>query len=746
MPKKYALLLLTIVEGFLLYIAVKGLLMEGVFSWHLKQPAFYSMITEIIILFSFLAILLIAVEKPVLKLIAGIIPVAIFCWLHMILLPILVATFYILYIWAVGKLFREKVFKIETAFNFGTEFLLGSGTLIALYCFLSAIKVGTIRNIQIFVFFSSLPLGIYVAVSMFRGRQEIYRKIKQTFHLNLHQALFVAGIITFFLIQGGRMNIAIDYDSYWYGLRSEYILENGKGIYENLGTVSLVYTYSKGLEVLTLPLSNLPSHSFMISFNLVLLALLLYICYKIVTLMVTKSCGLMTCLLIASVPGVTNMAITMKTDILTLIFQLLLLLYIMYYLQEEKAEYLVLGICAVLLSWTLKPTSMIFSTAVFGMSVIYLVITKRLRLKEIIRHLPLAFSSVGALLGIWARTFLLVGVPVTSTFSILFSKLGFQIKYPFAGIGVTNYSPSLFTKEGIEYLAAKMYGVFLNPSDERMNHIIIAWGTILIPFALLLIIAGFFFKKSLSKEVSDLKRYLYVVFLPLTLVTFASILILYRPDGNYFMLFYVMSLMLAGISLDHMKGHKLRVSVIVLLLPFLLFNVVFTALSNWGGSLGFSERKIVHKGYYDHEKEEHQQMIESGNEKIWDILSDDPRTRVIAIGYHPQVLLFPCSIQSYYDVWTWGNEELISSARAFLNYMDYAKTDYIYVQRGFVDNAPKYFTMLSRLLKEGILTDLVFEEGNMLAKVDISGKAGEQGMKNYEDFLEKYEFYEEFAK
>ena len=58
------------------------------------------------------------------------------------------------------------------------------------------------------------------------------------------------------------MNICADYDSLHYGLRNEYVLDNGGGIYENLGMVNVVYTYSKGLETLLLPISGLPSYGF----------------------------------------------------------------------------------------------------------------------------------------------------------------------------------------------------------------------------------------------------------------------------------------------------------------------------------------------------------------------------------------------------------------------------------------------------------------------------------------------------
>ena len=36
--------------------------------------------------------------------------------------------------------------------------------------------------------------------------------------------------------------------------------------YENLGMINLVYTYSKGLEVLVLPLSGTPTYGFVLAF------------------------------------------------------------------------------------------------------------------------------------------------------------------------------------------------------------------------------------------------------------------------------------------------------------------------------------------------------------------------------------------------------------------------------------------------------------------------------------------------
>ncbi len=43
-------------------------------------------------------------------------------------------------------------------------------------------------------------------------------------------------------------------------------------------------------------------------------------------------------------------------------------------------------------------------------------------------------------------------------------------------------------------------------------------------------------------------------------------------------------------------------------------------------------------------------LLSYGNEKIWDILAENPRNRVVVFGEQPEMLRFPCSTQSYTDI------------------------------------------------------------------------------------------------
>ena len=189
-----------------------------------------------------------------------------------------------------GRFLREKVFGIEDHSGYPADFLLGSSAVILLSasfrrpeqagsrsCNLSVrrpvssfyacygAKLYKERGRKELLFTGSIPRGdIDCRTALYSGAVNSDRKEKATDSAgrgvigkrapsdgSLPGLLYAD--FTAFLIQAGRMNIALDFDTLWYGVRSEYILAGGAGIYENPGLVGMVYVYSKGLEVLTLP-------------------------------------------------------------------------------------------------------------------------------------------------------------------------------------------------------------------------------------------------------------------------------------------------------------------------------------------------------------------------------------------------------------------------------------------------------------------------------------------------------------
>ena len=178
-----------------------------------------------------------------------------------------------------------------------------------------------------------------------------------------------------------------------------------------------------------------------------------------------------------------------------------------------------------------------------------------------------------------------------------------------------------------------------------------------------------------------------------------------------------------------------------MLVPFLLFNVTITAVSNWGGTLGLTPVKLFHKGYYDHMEESHELLVSYGNEKIWDVLAENPRNRVVVFGEQPEMLRFPCSTQSYTDIeGSGGNFNLSSSPEALAEFFTFVGVDHIYLGSGYLKPGTDGFRNVTGLLKQGYLSDLLYENGNGLAVFSPEPRelSAEESEALLAEFTEKY--------
>lgn len=724
---------------------------DGDFSWHMTQPATYSMLVEIGILFLLLAVSCCFIRKSSIRLmaIAGIFLV--FCWLHVVFLPMVISGLYMGYILMLGKLLRTRVLRVEVPYGIFVDFLLGAGGIITEFCLMSALGIGGIPTYRIV----SLIQGIILLVFMIFSKKDTTEKLDgrektDCFSgLGRTEWLMLSFVVLMLLIQIGKMNISLDFDTLWYGVRSEYILDWGYGIYENPGLVGMSYVYSKGLEVLLLPLSDLASHSYLLFFNIWMTIMGLMAVYRIARFYMERRFSILSVALLSAVPGVMNMSISAKTDIITWVLQLIMLVYLLCFVAQTKSRpvrYLILAAGAYLLSLTMKPTSLVFSTALFGMAGLYLIATKTVAFKAPVRHWLLLLPSTTALIGIWARTMLITGMPVTSVFTSIFAKLGFQMKYPFA----TGSLPQNYKEESsLQVLLRRLYQMLLAPEGKDMGHVVIAWGTSLLFFLIICIFVYFLVGKREERgSGGGPVVFAHVLFWPFFAVNLVSLVMLYQVDGNYFILLYTAVILFSCRALSCFLEGGLRSAALWLLIPILIFNVLVSAVSNWAWSLGFSEIKLLNKGRVNHEKMQYHDMITRGNEGIWNILAADSSTRVIAFGDHPYCLEFPCNVQSYKDITApWGNVEIVNSPEAFEEYMSYAKTDYIYVEAGYIgENSWSWsYGLLQELISRGLVGELVFENGNVLARVNVDNGNGndfnnrsQTAQENLKLFMEQY--------
>lgn len=351
-------------------------------------------------------------------------------------------------------------------------------------------------------------LWFFVLALLFRfvttGRPlQIFKDIKQ-FLAFLEKdfqegALYpLAFALPFFILQMNRSNVALDYDSLRYGLRSAYVLFP-EGFFSAHGQINSVYSYPKGLELLTYPLNYLPGYGFLLSFSLwTYLALALVFGLLLFHFQKNRKklyIGILCFFLLSSVG---NMSLTMKTDLFTLLLQLSAL----YFFLKGKR----LQSCFLLFfSYSFKPTAVVFSTLlgiVFLLTMLLECFGKRstkANTKENINingntginsntnhntiqakgekwtsELPFVLFSVVYTGLITLRTFWITGLPFSTTFTGIFKAIGFHVNWPFNLDAHVDYSGELSLSESTFSFFRRLFSFLFYPVGEDMEHVAIA--------------------------------------------------------------------------------------------------------------------------------------------------------------------------------------------------------------------------------------------------------------------------------
>ena len=691
--------------------------------------------------------------------------VILFTWCHRIFLPLAVSGIYMAVLILAGRQLL-RLFLEERQLSAPIPFLqrtsmclvLGSALWMVLVCLVSLTGHGGLmlwRGLAAVMALTAVVLEILwgrrnkqvlpgawlkaVKNSADKGRSE-----------SMAQAALLAFIITMVLIQAGRMNIELDYDSLHYGLRSAYVLDNGKGIYENLGMINLVYTYSKGLEVLVLPLSGTPTYGFVLAFSLWCTVGILLLAADIVGRYCGQVKGILAAAILAAIPGIMNMAATAKSDNITLLHQLIIYDFICFALWDGKQgkksssakniPWLSMAVSTYLLTLVYKPTALVFSTALGGVALVCLFLTRRLRVGDR-RGFCLLLIPGAAAAGLWYRTWLLTGVPVTSIFAGFFEKAGCRVKYPYTFNHVIGDPSALTAGEKCSRLWSRVWGILFAPVTEDMAHVIIAWGTGIVTVFLVIWLAVSW--KAGRRGLRHPLNLFDCILIPvLALGSLTSIYTLYQVDGNYFILFYAV-LVISALRMGWGQnwGPAVRRSLSLVLVLFFAVNTAVTCTTGWAGVPGFTPVSLRHMGYYDHRREMLDRRAGEGSLTLSCMFT--PRSRVLAFGRHPRVLDLPCSVQSYYDVTgSGGNVYLVKRLAYFEEFLRYAGTEYFFVEAGYLAGQDRALQMIEDMIAEGSLSDIHYEWGNMTARVTLDAGPPDDSQQALEEFRENYSMTE----
>ena len=343
-------------------------------------------------------------------------------------------------------------------------------------------------------------------LQIFQDTKQFFSFLEKDFQEGTLYPLVFA--LPFFILQMNRSNVALDYDSLRYGLRSAYVLFP-EGFFSAHGQINSVYSYPKGLELLTYPLNYLPGYGFLLSFSLwTYLALALVFGLLLFHFQKNRKklyLGILCFFLLSSVG---NMSLTMKTDLFTLLLQLSAL----YFFLKGKR----LQSCFLLFfSYSFKPTAVVFSTLlgiVFLLTMLLEFFGKRntkTNTKENINinantginsntnhntiqakgekwtsKLPFVLFSLVYTGLITLRTFLITGLPFSTTFTGIFKAIGFHVNWPFNLDAHVDYSGELSLSESTFSFFRRFFSFLFYPVGEDMEHVAIAWSGVLFPLIL----------------------------------------------------------------------------------------------------------------------------------------------------------------------------------------------------------------------------------------------------------------------
>ena len=347
-------------------------------------------------------------------------------------------------------------------------------------------------------------------LQIFRDIKRFFSFLEKDFQEGALYPLVFA--LPFFILQMNRSNVALDYDSLRYGLRSAYVLFP-EGFFSAHGQINSVYSYPKGLELLTYPLNYLPGYGFLLSFTLwTYLALALVFGLLLFHFQKNRKKLYIGILCFFLLPSVGNMSLTMKTDLFTLLLQLSAL----YFFLKGKR----LQSCFLLFfSYSFKPTAVVFSTLlgiVFLFTMLLELFGKRNTKAHTDRNtninaninanseinsntnpntiqtkgekwtseLPFVLFSVVYTGLITLRTFLITGLPFSTTFTGIFKAMGFHVNWPFNLDAHVDYSGELSLSESAFSFFRRLFSFLFYPVGEDMEHVAIAWSGVLFPLIL----------------------------------------------------------------------------------------------------------------------------------------------------------------------------------------------------------------------------------------------------------------------
>ncbi len=622
------------------------MVIKGVYHWHSLQPQFVQGGIELCV-----AMILMCIGWAINKkrlFVPVIIISCIYLSVNGVVIPVMTALIYIIMLCYIGYSFSSVdksdngILKLIKAFIAGIS-IWGCGAII-----FSLLGFGTINKLRIYT------MGLFILaciIVVWRNREinvgllvdRVFKYRNDSF-IETASMIIIAGIV---LALFAKTNTAQDYDSLWYGLRSQYVLVGQNSFYDDLGYFSFVYYYPKFFEFLLLPISNLGDYSFIPSANIVIFFMSLLVIYyslqKNVKGMDRKTKFILLAL-IAAIPAFANISATAKGDILGFYLVLCAFVFIQEYIEFDKFESIIYAVLALALCTAVRLTYILWGGILF-LWCVYICIKKGKRNNKIKKNdkilclkenILTISASVITVAGIHYRTYKLTGYVIYPIAVSFFNKV-FHNGHKY----FLTQSNSITREMDFRSIMLRIYQFIFDP--QALEHVIMLWTSNVLLITLLIWLLH---KKKKIKIGYKILAVLYVLGILYYMVSMPN------PDGNYFILpiIVVTIIICSGVQTENKtQSHFINLSLLISLL--FLLPIMFISHSSWAwGTKAFTTELIVDNF---ETRESNQSMFEYNgvSEIVEEVKAYSVNDKVISSSDDTGLYFrFPCNLETYLEI------------------------------------------------------------------------------------------------
>lgn len=668
------------------YSLIKNILYD-LYAWHLIQPESVQGGLMAIAIFTIIVLVFKFVKSHKIKMLLVILISILYLKLNLVLVPSIISLLYFEMIISSGRLLT-KTLKISEnnneIINYFNYFLFGLITWCLIALIFSLLGLGSIHDLKI----AAICLGLISILFSWKVPASI-KLINSIIHFQTFKDFLMTGfLLVIVLIQFAKTNRALDYDSLWYGLRPEMVLFGPNSFFDNLGMTMIVHFYPKLFELFAAPLSNWNDYSFLLTMNVWMLVLLYLIVYHlIVGFTSNRTNSLFFVCLIASIPMITNMASTAKTDIFTTALILLSVYYMYLWQQSKNINFMLLSITSAILSLGGKPTSFLYVPLVFLGFILFLFLEKnKIKISihlETKKYFSILVLSIFILIGIFYRTYIITGYPLYPLFNNVFKEIGFNGKYPF---NEPIQDIVIQTQSSFLEILKHWYKLLFDPISY--SHYVMVWPGNLGLFMFICSIIVIF-----TCGYRILKRYLgfSLIILPLIMsVVYYGTFLREGGDGNYYMLPIILCLITFFYVIQKNTQNYIRKCIFISLAIFIPFQTALMFVSHWSWSYGTEKFQTINllKSDFETSLRNKQKIETEGLENIENFLSKtNKEMNCIGIGKEEVMNQLSCRFEDLINMNSrFGVVNIFSNDITFQKYLKWANVKYIILPNSDFDN------------------------------------------------------------